>query len=488
MESVYDEESIIDNKYIILDKLGKGGFGKVYLTRNKYEDEKENKKYAVKVLKKDDGLIKIKIKIIKEINKLNNFYIIKYIENGKGLLKKKGKIINENIKRYIVYEYAPKRTLLDYLILPNSNCLEEKHAKIIFKKILRGIEAMHMANICHRDIKLENILLDLNYNPKICDFGFSIICSNKLKGKCGTEKYVAPEIIRLVGFRPYDGLKADIFSLGITLLRIVTGKQNQNKSEFIKCKKNYDYPSFLDLLKIQTKDTSENFQKLITKMLDFDPEKRLSIDKVIDDPWLKEVKEGDYIQEYELFNEFKKREQNININEKDKKITYTSTSSEIQSSNRDLGEDLYEYFDKDDLIIKEIDDSNIILKDYIKIKGHIFPLHFMNLIANKIKSEYEDWKIDPSADYYKFDIEIEKEDDESNEEINQEEMEDNLDECVEGDINEDYDYNIKTLIIQVILLKSGKDSYLIRFYKKSGDGEEYYERLNNIISIIKKNV
>jgi len=247
-----------------------------------------------------------------------------------------------------------------------------------------------------------------------------------------------------------------------------------------------DYDSFLKLLNAQIKDTSENFQKLITKMLDFDPEKRLRIDQVINDPWMKEVKESDNIQEIELINEFKKREQKLNENEKDNEITFTSSSSEIKTDNRGLREDLYEYFDKDDLIIKEIDDSNIIFKDYIKIKGHLNPMDLMNLIANKIKSEYEDWDIMPSGESYKFDIEIQKEDDESNEEINQEEIEEKFDECEEGEINEDFDYHKKTLIIQIILLKSSNDSYLIRFYKKSGDREEYYEKLNNIISIIKK--
>ncbi len=308
----------------------------------------------------------------------------------------------------------------------------------------------------------------------------------KLKGIKGTKFYAAPEIIRDEGFSPYDGLKADIFSLGITLLRIVTGKGNQNNNEYNKCKKKYEYRSFLDLLNDQIKDTSENFKKLITKMLDFDPGKRLSIDKVIDDPWMKEVKESDNIQEIELINEFKKRKQKLNENEKDNEITFTSSSSEIKTDNRGLGDDLYEYFAKDDLIIKEIDDSNIIFKDYIKIKGHLNPMDLMNLIANKIKSEYEDWDIKPNGDSYKFDIEIQKEDDESNEERNQEEIEEKFDECEEGENNEDFDYHKKTLIIQIILLKSSNDSYLIRFYKKSGDREEYYEKLNNIISIIKK--
>ena len=485
MKSVYDEGSIIDDKYIILEKLGKGEFASVYLTRNKNEDEKENKQYAVKVLKRIDDDINIKIKIINEINNLNNFYIIKYIKDGKGQVKKiKGNIVKSKIRQYIVYEFAKKKTLLKYLIYPNSNCLEEKYAKIIFKKILRGIEAMHMANICHRDIKLENILLDLTYNPKICDFGFSIICLKKLDDRCCTPSYGAPEIMRLKGFRPYDGLKADIFSLGMTLLRIVTGKQNRNTDEFIKHTKNYDYPSFLKLLNTQIKETSEKFQKLITKMLDFNPKERLSIDKVINDPWFNEVKENDNIQEFELLKEFKKREEKI-IEKNNNKFKYISQrKKENKKGDRDLNEDLYEYFVQDDIKIKEIDDSYLILEDYIKIEGNLIPLDFMNLIANKIKTEYEDWEIIPSGESFKFDIEIKKED-EPNEELNQEEIQGKLDEYEEEEINEDFDFNVKTLIVQIILFKSGKNSYLVRFYKKSGDAEEYYENLNNIISIIK---
>ena len=64
----------------------------------------------------------------------------------------------------------------------------------MFFRILLGIKACHEAKICNRDIKLENILLDETFNPKICDFGFSEIDKNEVTGKVGTLKFMAPEV------------------------------------------------------------------------------------------------------------------------------------------------------------------------------------------------------------------------------------------------------------------------------------------------------
>ena len=78
---------------------------------------------------------------------------------------------------------------------------------------------MHDAGICHRDIKLENILLDEFFKPKRCDLGLCKQFNNdKILGFCGTYDYCVPEILYKRGKQRYDGKKADIFSLGITLL------------------------------------------------------------------------------------------------------------------------------------------------------------------------------------------------------------------------------------------------------------------------------
>ena len=111
-------EDFIDNKYIIIKKIGEGAYGKVYLVKAK----DTNKEFAVKVLQKEDKTLKIKIKIIKTFSSLKNKNIINMINNGKGPFIRKGKDKGE--KEYIVYEYAPKGTLFDYFTNPNKGSLE----------------------------------------------------------------------------------------------------------------------------------------------------------------------------------------------------------------------------------------------------------------------------------------------------------------------------------------------------------------------------
>ncbi len=82
---------------------------------------------------------------------------------------------------------------------------------------------MHSKNICHRDIKLENILLDENLNIKIIDFGFAI-CSppeRKINSFCGTPNYMAPEIVLK---KEHFAQKIDVWACGILLYILICGK------------------------------------------------------------------------------------------------------------------------------------------------------------------------------------------------------------------------------------------------------------------------
>ena len=103
--------------------------------------------------------------------------------------------------------------------------MTEKYAKFIFKKILLGVQALHGAGYCHRDLKLENILLDQNFNPKITNFSFmtQTIQNNQtilLNNSAGTFSFSSPQVLE---HKPYNGEKADIFSLGVILFSLVTG-------------------------------------------------------------------------------------------------------------------------------------------------------------------------------------------------------------------------------------------------------------------------
>ena len=94
--------------------------------------------------------------------------------------------------------------------------------KRIFLQILLGLIHIHKKGIIHRDIKLDNILLNENLDCKICDFGVSrvMLPNEVIYEKCGTPAYLAPEVIQEKG---YSGFKADVWSLGVLTYYLITG-------------------------------------------------------------------------------------------------------------------------------------------------------------------------------------------------------------------------------------------------------------------------
>ncbi len=120
-------------------------------------------------------------------------------------------------------EFVGKASLQNYLKTKMTRRLEENVAKKIFAQICQGISYCHAKNIIHRDIKLDNILLDNEHNVKIIDFGFSInVAQDKcLSIFCGTPCYMSPEI---VSKQQYKGPPSDVWALGIVLYTLLCGK------------------------------------------------------------------------------------------------------------------------------------------------------------------------------------------------------------------------------------------------------------------------
>ena len=129
-------------------------------------------------------------------------------------------VFENNRYVFFVLEYAQNGDLLKYV--KNKSKLSESTAKRIFADIVIGLLSIHGKNVLHRDIKLDNILLDENFRPKICDFGVSRFMINEeiISEQCGTPAYIAPEIIDENG---YSGFTADIWSLGVLLYAMTTG-------------------------------------------------------------------------------------------------------------------------------------------------------------------------------------------------------------------------------------------------------------------------
>ena len=164
--------------------------------------------------------------ILRNLKAENNPNIIQIIESGKTSIER----IEYPDLNYIILEYASNRELYDYVAYAGSG-FAEIYGKIIFAKILNGIRCIHNLEICHKDLSMSNIFLDEEFNPKIGDFGTAMINNNNIEEYFGTKGYTAPEINRN---EPYDGIQADIFSLGAIIMFLVFNKQgfqNANDSD-----------------------------------------------------------------------------------------------------------------------------------------------------------------------------------------------------------------------------------------------------------------
>ncbi|KAK6877984.1 Serine/threonine-protein kinase KIN2 [Candida tropicalis] len=179
---------------------------------------------------------------------------------------------------YMLFEYIEGGQMLDYIVAHGS--LKERHARKFARGIASALDYCHRNNVVHRDLKIENIMINEKGDIKIIDFGLSNLYSprNLLKTYCGSLYFAAPE---LLSAKPYIGPEVDVWSFGVVLYVLVCGKvpfDDQSVSilhEKIK-KGNVEYPSFL----------SRECVSLLSKMLVVDPTKRASLYEVCSHPWM----------------------------------------------------------------------------------------------------------------------------------------------------------------------------------------------------------
>lgn len=158
-----------------------------------------------------------------------------------------------------------------------------------------GLGHCHCRSVLHRDVKLDNILMDGEGGIKLCDFGVSrLVKKNQIiKEQCGTPAYLCPEIILDDG---YEGFYADIWSLGVLLYAMVQGTvpfKANNIADLHKLilKGDFDFPF---------KGVSEKVKDLVRQMLVLTPEKRISITEMLNHPWIKDEEDLEEDTEHDL--------------------------------------------------------------------------------------------------------------------------------------------------------------------------------------------
>jgi len=483
--------ALLDDKYYLYKTVGSGATCKVklgYIINS-------GRKVALKILKDkkgSNGQLETSKHYFDEINmlkKISHNNVIGLIDANKGLVKKP----NGSVKQvdYIVFEYAQNGELFDYLYFPRKG-LGEYFARNLFKQICQGLESCHLSGVVHRDLKTENIIMDENWILKIADFGYATLLMGKKgdgihKTHLGTISYAAPEIL---AHKDYNATCADIFSCGVILFVLVTGKLPFGKAHITdpmyKLISKCDYENYWKVMqtKIPPNSVSEELKSLLNVILAYEELQRPSISEIKNHPWMMQ----DAATNDELTKEFENRKA-IVVNlkaieaaeEKRKKLL-------LQQNNRNRnvvyrGENdneteegilnNFEFF-KDKRQIKDFDaeNENSDIDDItannpykIAIEGEYDHIDFLNGLCRTFLT------IDKSSDE-KPEIEISEKD------------------CrfkVTFNLNEELkkelvDFVIESLKIDVQVQKVEKNWYMVFFNKIGGDRHEFFEVYDSIVN------
>ncbi|VAH71551.1 unnamed protein product [Triticum turgidum subsp. durum] len=203
-------------------KLGQGGFGAVY--KGQLSDGSE---IAVKRLASHSGQGFMEFK--------NEVQLIAKLQHT-NLVRLLGCCSQEE-EKILVYEYLPNKSL-DFVIFDENKraLLDWTKLAVIIEGVANGLLYLHKHSrllVIHRDLKPSNILLDSEMNPKISDFGLAkIFSSNDTEGDItrrvvGTYGYMAPEYASKGNF----SIKSDVFSFGVVILEILSGKRNSGTQQ-----------------------------------------------------------------------------------------------------------------------------------------------------------------------------------------------------------------------------------------------------------------
>ncbi|KAI9355817.1 kinase-like domain-containing protein [Pilaira anomala] len=281
--------SCIDN-YEFHRSLGKGSMGKVKLGVHIVTGEK----VAVKIVRRanfqingfgSNGKPKTKEQMLKEKAKEETRELRTIREAHIMMLLRHPHIVQlKNLVAigpyfYILMDYVNGGQLLHYIVKRQK--LSEPHARHFSRQIMSALDYMHRNSIVHRDLKIENILIDKSgKNIKIIDFGLSnLFCpERRLTTYCGSLYFAAPELLRAT---PYRGPEIDVWSLGVVIYVMVTGsvpfddKSMPGLHDKIK-RGQVAYPSHL----------SPECKDLLSRIFVTDPTERIILADVIRHPWI----------------------------------------------------------------------------------------------------------------------------------------------------------------------------------------------------------
>ncbi|KAF1943660.1 kinase-like protein [Clathrospora elynae] len=267
-KQLLDEFAATDLKtvgnYTLGKLIGKGSFGKVYLATHKLSN---GSKVVLKSAKKDDA------NLAREIHHHRQFthpHIARLYEV----------IVTEGLV-WLALEYCPGDELYNYLL--QKGALEPSKVQRIFTQLVGAVSYVHNKSCVHRDLKLENILLDKHGDVKLVDFGFTREYegkSNYLQTWCGTVCYSAPEMLK---GEKYAGEKVDVWSLGVILYALLVGELPFDDDDEMVTK-----TRILKEDPIYPENFPQQAKELCQSLLSKRPILRPTLADILQNPWLSE--------------------------------------------------------------------------------------------------------------------------------------------------------------------------------------------------------
>lgn len=282
------------DRYELVKDIGSGNFGVARLMRDKLTSELVAVKYIERGEKIDEN---VQREIINH-RSLRHPNIIRFKE-----------VVLTPTHLAIIMEYASGGELFERIC--NAGRFSEDEARFFFQQLISGVSYCHSMQVCHRDLKLENTLLDGSPAPrlKICDFGYSksSVLHSQPKSTVGTPAYIAPEVLLK---KEYDGKIADVWSCGVTLYVMLVGaypfEDPEEPKNFRKTIQRilsvqYSIPDYVHI--------SPECRHLISRIFVANPSTRITMPEIQNHEWFLKNLPADLIVENTMSNQYEEPDQ-----------------------------------------------------------------------------------------------------------------------------------------------------------------------------------